>query len=339
MLPRRWSLQYRLPILAAIALDFVSLGILLFCLSDVLIHSAEVGARRPSSAARTAALNAKAIAPAPVALAPDALQPLTPEQAEQLNAGVPFSTLPNPAADPFRLVAANPADKAAALTCLTMAVYYEAGNQSDQGEAAVAQVVLNRLRHPLFPKSVCGVVFEGSMLPTGCQFTFTCDGSLKRAPNPVLWKRAGMVAERALGGYVEPSVGEATHYHTVFVAPYWQSSLIKVAQIGPHIFYRWPGPLGMPALFHGQYEGFEQPGPFPGFDKGRPPVVNETFDAPPPLTAHVAEPAPVVPIVASVVEPADHLGAPLVADDTALRAAVGSSGGDAPRPRLPIPAW
>jgi Cell Wall Hydrolase len=166
---------------------------------------------------------------------------------------------PNPAAQPFTLLEANPFDQIRARTCLTMAVYYEAASQGDLGEAAVAQVVLNRLRNPLFPKTVCGVVFQGSRLPTGCQFTFTCDGSLARAPDPRGWKKAGEVAARALNGYVVASVGEATHYHTIWVVPYWQSSVEKIAQIGAHIFYRWAGPLGKPAAFGGVYAGGEPP--------------------------------------------------------------------------------
>jgi spore germination cell wall hydrolase CwlJ-like protein len=231
-------------------------------------------------------------------------EPVTPEQAQLLNANVPISTLPNPPADPFRLITANPIDRTAALTCLTMAVYYEAGNQGDPGEAAVAQVVLNRLRNPLFPKSVCGVVFEGSTLSTGCQFTFTCDGSLNRRPSQFGWKKAGQVAERALDGHVQPLVGEATHYHTIWVVPYWQSSLIKVTQIGAHIFYRWPGPLGMPVSFRGQYEGLERVPPLTPTIDGAPlptdPIGAAAIQTPdPPL----APPPPEAVQVAKAVTP------------------------------------
>jgi spore germination cell wall hydrolase CwlJ-like protein len=204
---------------------------------------------------------------------PQAFEPVTAQQAEAINAETPFSPLPNPAAKPFELPTVNSTDRTLALTCLTMAVYYEAASQSDQGEAAVAQVVLNRLRNPLFPKTICGVVFQGSTLPTGCQFTFTCDGSLKRRPSEAGWARARRIAQRALDGYVEKSVGEATHYHTVWVVPYWQSTVIKVAQIGAHIFYRWDGALGTPAAFRGQYAGVEPPPPVAGFDANPAPAV------------------------------------------------------------------
>jgi hypothetical protein len=115
-------------------------------------------------------------------------------------------------------------------------------------------VVLNRLRHPAFPKSVCGVVYQGSGSAV-CQFTFVCDGALYRAPARDAWAQAEQVARAALSGYVEASVGEATHYHADYVAPRWAPLLAKVAQIGQHIFYRWPGAWGRPAAFTGHYIG------------------------------------------------------------------------------------
>jgi spore germination cell wall hydrolase CwlJ-like protein len=190
-------------------------------------------------------------------VAPQSYRQLSPSQAQAINASIAFSSLPNPAARPFRIAAGDVTDRTHALDCLTAAVYYEAASESDEGEAAVAQVVLNRLRHPLFPKTVCGVVFQGSQLPTGCQFTFTCDGSLARRPSVDGWSRAQKVAARALDGYVVKSVGEATHYHTQWVVPYWQPTVTKLTQIGAHIFYRWSGGMGSPEAFHGQYAGFE----------------------------------------------------------------------------------
>jgi hypothetical protein len=121
----------------------------------------------------------------------------------------------------------------------------------------VAQVVLNRMRHPAYPKSVCGVVYQGSARTTGCQFTFTCDGSLRWKPEPALWRQARAVAERALDGYVDKQVGSATHYHAQYVAPYWAPTLVKMKQVGAHIFYRWTGPWGEPGAFNGRYAGGE----------------------------------------------------------------------------------
>jgi hypothetical protein len=172
---------------------------------------------------------------------------LPPQEARAFNAGVPFVTGANPAARPFRF--AGDADNLARATdCLAAAVLYEAGDDA-KGQRAVAQVVLNRLRHPAFPKSVCGVVFQGSERQTGCQFTFTCDGALARAYPLPFWDRARAVAAAALAGSVYAPVGYATHYHTDWVVPYWQSSLDKIAAVGTHLFFRWTGWWGTPPAF------------------------------------------------------------------------------------------
>ncbi|MFL6734967.1 MAG: cell wall hydrolase, partial [Sphingomicrobium sp.] len=164
---------------------------------------------------------------------------------------------PNPAAAPFRLAAASTATRQRALECLTSAVYYEAGSQDADGQRAVAQVVLNRVRHPAFPANVCGVVYQGSTRATGCQFTFTCDGSLMRRPSIDGWARARKIAEAALAGAVYAPVGYATHYHANYVVPYWASSLVKNAVVGAHIFYRWTGGWGRPLAFAKRYAGVE----------------------------------------------------------------------------------
>ncbi|HEX2764626.1 MAG TPA: cell wall hydrolase [Allosphingosinicella sp.] len=174
---------------------------------------------------------------------------IAPQDALQINAAVPISTLPNPAARPFAARFATPADRLRAVECLTAAVYYESAIEPLDGQRAVAQVVLNRVRHPAFPKTVCGVVFQGAERTTGCQFTFTCDGSIHRTPAASLWGRARKVAEGALAGKVYAPVGWATHYHTNWVVPYWSSSLVKLANVGTHIFYRWEGGWGRPPAF------------------------------------------------------------------------------------------
>lgn len=175
------------------------------------------------------------------------------DQAKVINAALPFATDPVRAAKKFVLSGDN-LDEQRALLCLTQAVYYEAGFEPMQGRRAVAQVVLNRMRHPAFPKSICGVVYQGA--GTGvCQFTFVCDGALDRRPATGAWEQAEQIARAALGGYVEKSVGEATHYHADYVAPRWAPLLSKVAVIGQHIFYRWPGGWGQPAAFTGRYAG------------------------------------------------------------------------------------
>jgi hypothetical protein len=149
-------------------------------------------------------------------------------------------------------------DRMRALTCLTQAIYYEAASEPDAGQRAVAQVVLNRVAHPAFPKTVCGVVYQGSDRPTGCQFTFTCDGALARVPNRLFWDRAMSVARAALAGYVYAPAGLATHYHTAAIHPYWADSLNFIGQIGAHRFYRLGGPAGAPVLFNpAVYRGAE----------------------------------------------------------------------------------
>jgi Cell Wall Hydrolase len=146
------------------------------------------------------------------------------------------------AADSSMFVASfeTAADYARAHMCLTEAVYYEAALEPDAGQEAVANVILNRVRHPAYPKSVCGVVYQGSTRRTGCQFSYTCDGSLARKPVAHLWAKAEAVATRALSGCMWPGVGDATHYHANYVSPYWRSSLLTVAHIGAHIFYAIP---------------------------------------------------------------------------------------------------
>lgn len=161
-----------------------------------------------------------------------------------------------PAARPIAL-AGSPIDKARALQCMTMAIYYEAATESDAGQRAVAQVVLNRVAHPAYPNTVCGVVFQGSERSTGCQFSFTCDGSLARAPARKFWDRAQRVAMAALAGAVYRPVGLATHYHTVQIHPYWADSLNNITTIGAHTFYRWRGAAGLPGAFTQAYFGAE----------------------------------------------------------------------------------
>lgn len=183
---------------------------------------------------------------------PVKLVALDPADARAFNAGVPFVDGPNPAARPFRYPYGAD-DLGRATDCLAAAVLYEAGDDA-VGEQAVAQVVLNRLRHPAFPKTVCGVVFEGSQRTTGCQFTFTCDGALAHHPSARGWRRAREIAAAALAGFVYKPVGYATHYHTDWVVPYWQSSLDKIAAVHTHLFFRWSGWWGTPPAFNRQVQ-------------------------------------------------------------------------------------
>ncbi len=155
-------------------------------------------------------------------------------------------------------------DNSRALQCLTSAVYYEAGLEPDAGQRAVAQVVLNRVRHPSYPRTVCGVVFQGSERSTGCQFSYTCDGSLRRVPSRYHWNRAKKVAALALSGKIASPVGTATHYHTTEIYPYWAPSLRFLGTIGAHRFYSWKGSAGKAIAFSQKYRGGEpMPAPKP----------------------------------------------------------------------------
>ncbi|NNC72194.1 MAG: cell wall hydrolase [Sphingomonadaceae bacterium] len=178
---------------------------------------------------------------------------------------------PRPGWGAFR--GATTSDNERALMCLTQAVYYEAANESESGQRAVAQVVLNRVRHPDYPSSVCGVVYQGSERATGCQFTFTCDGALARSPMQSKWSRARRIAREALGGRAFGEVGYATHYHTFEVWPYWGRTLTMTNMIGRHIFHRLRGRGGSPAYFTERYSGRES-GPRPW----RPRPAQDTAD-------------------------------------------------------------
>lgn len=244
-----------------------SLVLAIFLALNLLAGLSLVGVQgQGGQAAAKVPANLPAALRAHVPPAPEPLQfrEIAPQDAVAFNASIPLSTSPNPAARPFSLVANSEADRLRAIDCLTSAIYYESAIEPIDGQRAVAQVVLNRARHPAYPNTVCGVVFQGSERSTGCQFTFTCDGSLLRTPSLSGWARARRIAAAALAGSVYAPVGHATHYHTVNVLPYWASSLIKSAVIGAHIFYRWNGGWGTPAAFRQAYAGLEPlPGPRP----------------------------------------------------------------------------
>jgi spore germination cell wall hydrolase CwlJ-like protein len=139
---------------------------------------------------------------------------------------------------------------ARAVNCLTAAVYFEARAEGEEGQRAVAQVVLNRVRHYAYPSSVCRVVFQGPMRSGGgCQFTFTCDGSLRQRIDRGAWERARRIAAAALEGEVVSDLGWATHYHADYVRPAWSRRLEPVSTVGRHVFYAMPGSAGGEAAF------------------------------------------------------------------------------------------
>ncbi|MGZ8353639.1 MAG: cell wall hydrolase [Allosphingosinicella sp.] len=263
---------------------------------------------------------ADAVAPATVALLtpvprpePMVLRDVAPTEASRINASIPFSADANPRAPSTVFRAASPGDQFRSLQCLAEAIYYEARSESEDGQRAVAQVVLNRVRHPAWPGNVCGVVYQGPLRAGGgCQFTFTCDGALLRMPYGTDWARARRLAAEALAGHVFAPVGLATNYHTHQVLPDWAFRLPKATMIGNHIFYRLPGAWGGATAFSQAYRGRE---PSPAtvmaarlpINLGRgtratlaPPVDLASFQLPassayaaPPTLASEAPPAPV----------------------------------------------
>jgi len=181
---------------------------------------------------------------------------VTGEDAESRNAAIPRSGLP--LEKPGQLVLGHVAKGYdTALQCLSQAVYYEAAFEPMQGRRAVAQVVINRMRHPAYPSSICGVVYQGAERRTGCQFSFTCDGSLLRKPGGRAWNEAKEVAREALAGHVEKSVGTATHYHADYVLPKWAFGLGKIEKLGRHIFYRFKGNWGQAKFLSARYSANE----------------------------------------------------------------------------------
>jgi spore germination cell wall hydrolase CwlJ-like protein len=197
-------------------------------------------------------------------LTPTAEQPLADDMLASLQSdgAMPISNTASiaGAAQPF-VLSPQTANYSRALKCLTDAIYYEAANEPDDGQRAVAQVIINRMRHPTYPNSICGVIYQGSERQTGCQFSYSCDGSMARTPARPAWLRGQRVAMQALAGYVYTPVGMATHYHATYVYPYWAPSLNYISTIGAHRFYSWKGSAGRPSAFFSRHNGAE---PFPG---------------------------------------------------------------------------
>jgi hypothetical protein len=125
------------------------------------------------------------------------------------------------------------------LNCLAQAIYFEARGESYRGQVAVGQVVMNRLAHPLYPKTICAVVFQDAGHRDACQFSFACDGIPEVVNEPSAWKRAQDIAGKVASGELYlPEVGNATHYHATYVYPDWAPRLKRVTKIGMHIFYK-----------------------------------------------------------------------------------------------------
>ncbi|MEO8926354.1 MAG: cell wall hydrolase [Caulobacteraceae bacterium] len=186
---------------------------------------AAVGVVRVSPPIAVAATTAKPEAPSlPAPAAPPAPKPV--------------QAAPTPIVRSM-LAANSPGD----LDCLAAAVYYEARGEPMAGQAAVAQVVLNRARAPHFPKNVCGVVYQG-VAGHGCQFSFVCNGAMRRPREQAAWARAKDVAVRALDGYVMAAIGQATSFHAVRLG----GGAGPVVRVGGHVFYNGTGRTSSSAL-------------------------------------------------------------------------------------------
>jgi spore germination cell wall hydrolase CwlJ-like protein len=123
--------------------------------------------------------------------------------------------------------------------CLARAVYFEARSESALGQMAVAKVILNRVKSPNYPNTICGVVYQGSQRRNSCQFSFACDGQPDDVRQPGAWAQAKHIAQRAIKGDpgVAAKLGGALHYHADYVKPKWARSMRKAIKVGRHIFY------------------------------------------------------------------------------------------------------
>jgi spore germination cell wall hydrolase CwlJ-like protein len=146
-------------------------------------------------------------------------------------------SLPNGQPDYASLI--DPKDSARQQRCLAEAVYFEARSEPEEGQAAVAQVVLNRVRSGLYPSNVCAVVYQDRNRPFACQFSFACEGKSLRIEEPGPWATAVRIAKDVTSGKIyNAKVGSALNYHANYVMPYWASTLKRVDRIGHHIFYQ-----------------------------------------------------------------------------------------------------
>jgi len=138
--------------------------------------------------------------------------------------------------DPVALGANSPGEQ----KCLADAIYFEARGESQEGQIAVAQVVINRVKSSVYPNTICGVVYQNEDKLNGCQFSFACDGVSEQVTDRLAWRRAEDVARRVLhgdAGAVPAEIGNATHYHATSVSPLWAHYMRRVDTIGHHVFY------------------------------------------------------------------------------------------------------
>ena len=143
--------------------------------------------------------------------------------------------------DPYEKYASlsisNEKDYQKAKYCLAEAVYFESRDQPDKGQRAVAQVIINRVKSPHYPSTICGVIYQNAGHRNACQFSYTCDGKTERVTEHDAWTHAQKVAEQAIEGESHVNIGNALFYHADWVWPSWRHEMHRVGQIGEHIFY------------------------------------------------------------------------------------------------------
>ena len=185
---------------------------------------------------------------APVAPAAPVATPQPVQQASLVAEPAPFEfpksvmltlPLPKPPLSPAQRLELQGKDYDKAEKCLAQAIYFEARNEPARGQQAVAQVVLNRVFSPYYPKDVCSVVYQNAHRHLSCQFTFACDGKPETVNEQGAWTRANRIATQTLNAKVWlPEVDKATHYHAAYVRPNWIRDMKVMVRYGLHTFYR-----------------------------------------------------------------------------------------------------
>jgi hypothetical protein len=127
------------------------------------------------------------------------------------------------------------------MRCMALAIYFEARDEPIKGQIAVAQVIMNRVKSPFYPKTMCGVIYQGAERRNSCQFSFACDGQPDKPTEKKEWATSIDIAKQVTYGKVYlADVGDATHYHATYVHPDWIRQVHRVTKIGGHIFYTAP---------------------------------------------------------------------------------------------------
>lgn len=197
-------------------------------------------ALRQSSSTPTAAGIAGGASATPMQMAPVAAEPKSRSRIAKSTPGTPTDLRTvDPAEKQIYTSLIAPENMAKEQRCLAEAVYFEARSEGEQGRAAVAQVVLNRVKSGLYPNSVCGAVYQNASRHLACQFTFACEGKSLRITEPGPWRDAVRIAREVYDGTTYlAEVGASTHYHADYVRPYWARKLKKMDTIGRHVFYK-----------------------------------------------------------------------------------------------------